>query len=155
MKGASNLARRIQKEFSKVDRLILNAGIWPTEKRIDADGLEEGLMINFRAQYMICDEPLPALSKNAPSQIVFVGAGLYAKGQADMVPITLTNQFLICRYRRNGYSGSETLSLGRLIPEHMISTNNSKVVFHFRTGSDLNEYSLYIFTFRSLISLAR
>ena len=84
IKGAYNLAFQIKKEFPNVDRLILNAGIWPTEKIVNADGLEESFMVNFMAQYILCDQLIPILSSNGPSRVVFVGAGLYVKGQADI-----------------------------------------------------------------------
>eukprot|EP00977_Amphora_coffeiformis_P030008 scaffold44184_cov199-Amphora_coffeaeformis.AAC.2 len=44
IQGAYSLAFQIKKEFPNVDRLILNAGIWPTEKMINTDGLEEAFM---------------------------------------------------------------------------------------------------------------
>lgn len=84
IEGAYDLAFQIKKKLPNVDRLILNAGIWPTERKVNADGLEEGFMVNYMAQFVLCDALIPILSSNGPSRIVFLSAGLYVKGQADI-----------------------------------------------------------------------
>ena len=84
VKDAFELVSNIEKRFPEVDRLILNAGMWPTEKVINVDGLEESFMVNYMAQYILCNELLPRLASNGPSRVVFVGAGLFAMGRADL-----------------------------------------------------------------------
>lgn len=98
---AFELATKISKDFAKVDRLILNAGLWPTEKVINADGLEEGFMVNYMAQFILCDVLLPKLISNGPSRIVFLGAGLYTIGRADLALTPFGKDFSILRTYAN------------------------------------------------------
>ena len=92
-----DVASKVAKDFAEIDRLILNAGMWPTKKVANADGLEEGFVVNYMAQYILCDTLLPQLTANGPSRIVFIGAGLHKIGRADLESTPTGKDFPIFR----------------------------------------------------------
>ena len=89
--GVIKLAATISVTFPGINVLVNNAGIWPTEKIINEDGLEMGFMVNYLAPYLLSQKLLPLLQKNRPSRIVLVNAGLYLLGRAttDKTPTGL------------------------------------------------------------------
>lgn len=59
--------------------LLLNAGVWPTKRRITVDGLEEGLQVCHVSHFMLCNALLPDLA--APSEearIITVSSSAHA-----------------------------------------------------------------------------
>lgn len=78
------LAETIKSQFPSINVLIHNAGIWPTKLELNEDGLEMSFAVNYIAPYILTRELGSLLEANAPSRIVFVSAGLYALGNADL-----------------------------------------------------------------------
>ncbi|MCB9007192.1 MAG: SDR family oxidoreductase [Ardenticatenaceae bacterium] len=78
------LARELLERYPKINVLINNAGVWPTKKQINADGLEEGFMVNHLAPFMLNQLLQERLKASAPARIVNVSAGMYANGRVDL-----------------------------------------------------------------------
>lgn len=79
------LAKSIEETFPTMNVLIHNAGVWPTEKQINEDGLESSFAVNYMAPYLLTQELGPMLERNGPnSRIVFVSGKIYIVGQADL-----------------------------------------------------------------------
>jgi NAD(P)-dependent dehydrogenase (short-subunit alcohol dehydrogenase family) len=78
------LAKAIQERFPTINVLIQNAGIWPTQKTINEDGLEMAFMVNYLAPYILTRELYPLLEQNGPSRVVIVNDKLYMFGKADL-----------------------------------------------------------------------
>lgn len=79
------LAKAIRSRFPSMDVLIHNAGLWPTEKKLNEDGLEVSFCINYLAPYLLTRELTPLLQKNGPdSRIIFVSGKIYVLGAADI-----------------------------------------------------------------------
>ncbi|MCB0015622.1 MAG: SDR family NAD(P)-dependent oxidoreductase, partial [Anaerolineales bacterium] len=82
--GVHQLAADLLAHLPRIDLLINNAGIWPTQKEINADGLEMGFMVNFLAPFMLSHLLSERLRASAPARIIHVNAGLYVKGKIDL-----------------------------------------------------------------------
>jgi NAD(P)-dependent dehydrogenase (short-subunit alcohol dehydrogenase family) len=95
--SSRDVASKIKESFPNLDRLVLNAGVWPVEKTINADGLEVGFVVNYLSQYILCDALLPLIQANPPSRIVFVSAGLYSMGKADIEKTPAGKDFSVLR----------------------------------------------------------
>ncbi|MCA9986593.1 MAG: SDR family NAD(P)-dependent oxidoreductase, partial [Anaerolineales bacterium] len=78
--GVRQLAADLLAHLPRIDLLINNAGVWPTQKEINADGLEMGFMVNFLAPFMLSHLLGERLRASAPARIIHVNAGLYVKG---------------------------------------------------------------------------
>lgn len=78
------LADTLLERYAKVACLIHNAGIWPTKKVINADGLELAFMVNHLAPFLLTQRLAKRLVASAPARIVYVSAGLYIKGKVDL-----------------------------------------------------------------------
>lgn len=82
--GTRRLAEALLDTLPRIDVLINNAGIWPTQKVVNADGLEIGFMVNFLAPFMLSQLLKERLAASAPARIVHVNAGLYVRGSVDL-----------------------------------------------------------------------
>lgn len=81
--SCKKLAKDIQSQHEKIDLLINNAGIWPTQLSTNSDGLEMAFMVNHLAPLILTKELLPNIQKAENSRIVNVNAGLYPKGKVS------------------------------------------------------------------------
>jgi NAD(P)-dependent dehydrogenase (short-subunit alcohol dehydrogenase family) len=82
--------------------LVHNAGLWPTECRINPDLLEQSFMVNYMAPYLLTQMLLPAMIEAATTsssssdrdvRVVLVTAGLALYGVADVRTTPLGKDF--------------------------------------------------------------
>ncbi|MBK8905758.1 MAG: SDR family NAD(P)-dependent oxidoreductase [Anaerolineaceae bacterium] len=78
------LAQKLLDCYPRIHVLINNAGVWPTRKEINADGLEQGFMVNHLAPFMLNQLLQDRLKASAPARIVNISAGLYVNGRVDL-----------------------------------------------------------------------
>ncbi|MFO0577063.1 MAG: SDR family NAD(P)-dependent oxidoreductase [Polyangia bacterium] len=83
--GARAVARELLAAAPRIDVLIHNAGILPTERRLTADGFEESFATNHLAPFVLNHALRERLIASAPARIVQVSAGLYVKGRVDLM----------------------------------------------------------------------
>lgn len=81
--GARTAADGILARCERLDALILNAGIWPAERRLTADGLEEAFGTNHLAPFVLAERLRERLVASR-SRVVQVSAGLAVKGAVDL-----------------------------------------------------------------------
>lgn len=82
--GAREVARELLAVAPRIDVLIHNAGILPTERRLTADGFEESFATNHLAPFVLNRALRERLIASAPARIVQVSAGLYIKGRVEL-----------------------------------------------------------------------
>jgi NAD(P)-dependent dehydrogenase (short-subunit alcohol dehydrogenase family) len=86
--GTINATRRLAQDLldhcSQIHVLINNAGVWPTKKQINEDGLEQGFMVNHLAPFMLNQLLQERLKASAPARIINISAGLYVNGRVDL-----------------------------------------------------------------------
>ena len=68
-------ADQIRRDYSRLDVLVNNAGIWLRERRVSADGHEMQFAVNYLAGFLLTRSLLPLLEKSAPSRVVNVASG--------------------------------------------------------------------------------
>ena len=99
------LADLIRDKYPGMDVLVHNAGTWPSEKVINADGLEMTFMVNYMAPFVLTNQLLPVLQANSPSRIVSVNAGLALFGNPDIAKTPYGHDFssLVKTYANSKY----------------------------------------------------
>ncbi len=74
-------AARARAELPRLDVLVCNAGVWPRERRLTADGFELTFGVNHLGHFALARELEPLLRASAPARIVIVSSGLHARGR--------------------------------------------------------------------------
>ncbi|WP_420644781.1 SDR family NAD(P)-dependent oxidoreductase [Candidatus Leptofilum sp.] len=82
--GTHALAYTLLDSYPHIHVLINNAGVWPTKKRLNEDGLETGFMVNHLAPFMLNQLLRERLQASAAARIVNISAGLYVNGRVDL-----------------------------------------------------------------------
>ena len=82
--GTRQLAQTLLNRYPAIHLLVNNAGVWPTQKQLNEDGLEMGFMVNHLAPFMLNQLLQERLRASAPARIVNVSAGLYVNGRVDL-----------------------------------------------------------------------
>lgn len=82
-KEIRNLAKKIKKEYSRLDVLINIAGTSFKQRELTKDGLEKTFALNHLGYFVLCLELLDLLKHSAPSRIVNVTSSFYRRGKID------------------------------------------------------------------------
>ena len=123
--GTRQLATRLLAKLKTIDVLINNAGVWPTKKEINSDGLEIGFMVNFLAPFMLSHLLRARLAVSAPARIIHINAGLYVKGKVDLEKTPYGTDFgRIRTYASTKLCGVLTLAQeASLLAPHNVTVN--------------------------------
>ncbi len=81
--GAKEVAHSLGR-LETINVVIHCAGIWPTEKRLTTEGLEEAFTVNHLAPFVINQRLMPPLASSGRARIVQVSAGLCVAGRIDL-----------------------------------------------------------------------
>lgn len=73
------LATALRDTCPTIDVLVHNAGVWPTHRKHNDDGLEESFAVNHLAPFQ-----LNLALEDRLRRVVQVSAGLYVKGRVDL-----------------------------------------------------------------------
>lgn len=76
------LAERLTREFPRIDRLVLNAGIWPTKRELVGE-LERAFVVNHLAPFLLLRRLEPVFEASG-TRVVSVTAGLAERGAIDL-----------------------------------------------------------------------
>lgn len=98
-------AARARAELPRVDVLVCNAGVWPRERRVTADGFELALGVNHLGHFLLVRELEPLLRASAPARVVVVSSGLHARGRMAWDDLQLA---------RGRYSGTDAYAQSKL-----------------------------------------
>ncbi|MQY06859.1 SDR family NAD(P)-dependent oxidoreductase [Actinomadura macrotermitis] len=82
VRATRDTAEALRKECPRIDVLVHNAGVWPSRKVLNEDGLEQAFVTNHLAPFLLNHELEPLLLESR-ARVVQVSAGLYIKGRAD------------------------------------------------------------------------
>lgn len=75
-------AQALRDSCPRIDVLVHNAGLWPSRRVLNEDGLEQAFATNHLAPFLLNHELEPLLTASA-ARVVQVSAGLYVKGRVD------------------------------------------------------------------------
>lgn len=81
--GARALGEELLDRVPRIDVLVHNAGVLPTERVLTSEGFEVAFATNHVAPWVLNRVLLGRLRESAPARIVQVSAGLYVKGTVD------------------------------------------------------------------------
>jgi NAD(P)-dependent dehydrogenase (short-subunit alcohol dehydrogenase family) len=76
----------------QIDILIHNAGVWPTRRLCNEDGLEQSFVVNHLAPFMLNHLLAPQLTADR-ARVVQVTAGLYVKGHPRLTATPYGHDF--------------------------------------------------------------
>ncbi len=74
-----SLVNNIKKDFSKIDIIINNAGIFENDKIILGNGIEKNFMVNHLSPFTLTMQLLPLLFKAEKARIISVSSMVHAK----------------------------------------------------------------------------
>jgi len=80
--GVARAADQLDAACAGLDALVHNAGIWPSRRVLNADGVEMAFAVNHLAPYQL-NLLLEDRLKEGGARVVHVNAGLYVKGKVD------------------------------------------------------------------------
>jgi len=78
------VAETIASEYSRIDVLINNAGVFKRKREMSADGIEMKLAVNYFAPFLLTNLLLPLIEGSPEGRIVNLTSELYKKGHADL-----------------------------------------------------------------------
>jgi len=79
-----DMARRMQERYESLDVLVNNAGVYRPKRHTAAGGLEETLLVNHLAHFLLTLELLDLLRAGAPARIVNVSSGMHSRADLDL-----------------------------------------------------------------------
>lgn len=97
-------ADSLTQRLPRLDVLINNAGVWPRQRRLTADGREQTMGINHLGHFALTTQLLPLLRK-ARGRVVVVSSGLHARGKMEWDDLMS---------ERGGFSGQRAYAQSKL-----------------------------------------
>lgn len=76
-----DVLKRLKKEYSKIDLLINNAGVFKRNEEITEDGFEWTLMVNYLAPFILTRGLMPLIQRTPHAKIINIGSQLSKKGE--------------------------------------------------------------------------
>ncbi len=76
--AVKQMAQNINKELSKIDVLINNAGVFKSPVSHNKDGLDIRFVVNYFAPYLLTSELMPLLNKSAEARIINLSSAAQA-----------------------------------------------------------------------------
>jgi len=83
LRAIRETADKLDGACPRIDVLIHNAGIWPAQRKLNEDGLEQAFVVNHLAPFML-NRRLESKLAQSNARIVQVSAGIYVKGKVDL-----------------------------------------------------------------------
>jgi NAD(P)-dependent dehydrogenase (short-subunit alcohol dehydrogenase family) len=77
------LGEEIVRQYSRLDVLINNAGVFMTDRVLTGDGFENTFAVNHLAPFLLTHLLLDLLKTSAPSRVVTVSSVAHQRGQLD------------------------------------------------------------------------
>jgi len=88
----ASFIEEVKKEYTEIDILIHNAGIWNTDFKKTVDGLEETFAVNVFAPFYLTQELIPLLEKGKDKKIILTSSALH-KGNINFGDLSLEKNF--------------------------------------------------------------
>jgi NAD(P)-dependent dehydrogenase (short-subunit alcohol dehydrogenase family) len=84
MARTRNFVTAFEKQFSRLDVLVHNAGVWPRTRRKTPDGFELTFAVNHLGPFLLTELLRPLLEKSAPARVVVLTSSLHFKAEVDL-----------------------------------------------------------------------
>ncbi len=109
-----DFAEQFQANYTKLDALVNNAGLYNLRKHVTADGNESTFAVNYLAPFLLTHLVLGQLKKTAPSRIVNVSSVGHYTGHIDFDDLNMENGY-------NGWRAYKQSKLALVLFTHELS----------------------------------
>jgi len=92
LKEVNTFAEKIQQQYSKIDVLINNAGVFPTSPKTSHDGFEMGWAVNYLAGFLLTNKLMPQINEAPQGRILFVSSIVHTSGNIDLDDLERKNR---------------------------------------------------------------
>ncbi|TAE79635.1 MAG: SDR family oxidoreductase [Bacteroidetes bacterium] len=125
IKEVNALCSNIKAQFSKLDLLINNAGLFIPQKQLSADGYELTLATNHLSAFQLTNALVPILINAKESRIINVASEAHKIAKLDWNDMNLTNQFSGIRAYANSklYNIMFTYKLAEQLKDSQVTVN--------------------------------
>lgn len=83
LSAVQHLAQKVNKELSKIDVLINNAGVFKSKSRLNQDGLDLRFVVNYFAPYLLTKELVPLIQKGTKPRIINLSSAAQTSISSD------------------------------------------------------------------------
>ena len=105
MESIQQVVKSINKEYSKIDVLINNAGIFKRKEEKSIDGFEMTIAVNYYAVFFLTNMLLPLMKNAKNARIINLSSELYKRGK-----VHLENDF-----SENKFNGTKSYANSKLL----------------------------------------
>jgi len=88
-----HFANYVKENYSKLEVIINNAGVWQSKHVLSKDGIELTFAVNNLAPFLLTNLLLDLIKKSAPSRIINVSSALYKNGEINFDDIESKKSF--------------------------------------------------------------
>ena len=81
VESIKNVVLDIQKQYSKIDLLINNAGVFKRKEETTVDGFELSIAVNYIAVFLLTNSLLPQIKKAKNARVINISSELYKRGK--------------------------------------------------------------------------
>jgi len=92
LRSVKEFAAEVKKDYTKIDILINNAGIWNNQRKETEEGIEQTWAVNVLAPYLLTREILPLLEAGNEKRIIFTSSELHG-GAIQFDDIEFKNKY--------------------------------------------------------------
>ena len=92
-KEIRQLANRFREKYNSLDVLVNNAGIFCTDLKYSADGIELQFATNHLSYFLLTNLLIDLLKKSSPSRIVNVSSEAHYRGTINFEDLNLANNY--------------------------------------------------------------
>ena len=85
LNSVKEMAKQINKEVSKLDVLINNAGVFHSPAIQNKDGLDMRMIVNYLAQYLLTENLLPLLNKGTDPRVINLSSAAQSSVSLDVL----------------------------------------------------------------------
>lgn len=124
-KSTRDACEAIQKAHTRIDQLILNAGVWNFEFLETEDHIEETLQVNLLAPVLIFQRLRQLLPNDGSSKVIFTSSGLH-QGQINFSDIEFRTAF-------SGFKAYRQSKLGLILIARLFATKDAYSGISFYT----------------------
>ncbi|MEA3452332.1 MAG: SDR family NAD(P)-dependent oxidoreductase, partial [Bacteroidota bacterium] len=76
-KSLKEFVQNVKNDYSKIDVLVNNAGVWNKKIKITEEDIEETFAVNIYASYYLTQEFLPLIELGEDKRIIYTSSGLH------------------------------------------------------------------------------
>jgi NAD(P)-dependent dehydrogenase (short-subunit alcohol dehydrogenase family) len=93
LKQVRDMANQIQSQYSRLDVLINNAGVFMKKRILSEDGFEMTFAVNHLAHFLLTNLLLDFMKKSTPARIITISSMVHTSAKLDFQNLNAERQF--------------------------------------------------------------